>query len=245
MLDERLLATPAVALERSRALSAEMARSAISGLKEGLECLFDYSSDKVDAIMKQEDFTDRCEDQIGAYLVQLSSRHLSDEHSTEAAALLKIIGDLERIGDHAANLAESAEEMNRKKITLTAPAQEELRNLCKAVSSILDLTERAFGQDDMIAAAAVDPLEEVIDRLKETYRSSHIARLQQGLCSIEAGFVWSDILTDLERTSDHCSNIAQSLLEGRKHHLSTHGTLHEDKDIYDLHYGIFAQEFLQ
>ena len=244
MLDERLLATPAVALERSHSLSAEMAQSAVSALKDGLTCLFDYSPEKVDAIRRHEDFTDRCEDEIGAYLVQLSARQLSDDHSTEAAALLKIIGDLERIGDHAVNLAESAEEMHRKKLTLTENARTELRNLCSAMENILDLTGRSVWDGDMTAALGVDPLEEVIDQLKENYRSSHIARLQQGECTIEAGFVWSDILTNLERTSDHCANIAQSLLEGRKHQLHTHLSLREDKDTYNMLYDKFVKEYL-
>lgn len=244
MLDERLLATPAIALERSRALSGEMATAAVSALKESLECLLDYAPEKLEKILQREDFTDRCEDEIGAYLVKLSAGQLGDEHSTEAASLLKIIGDLERIGDHAANLAESAEEMNQKKLVLTEDAEKELRNLCKAISEILDLTRRAFVEQDMIAAAAVEPLEEVVDALKEKYRSSHIKRLQRGECTIEAGFVWSDILTDLERTSDHCSNIALSLLEGRHHLLHTHGSTGADRELYNMHYDIYVKEYL-
>ena len=244
ILDERLLATPAIALERSRALSAEMAERAISALKDALKCLLVYSPEKLEPIRQAEDFTDSCEDEIGAYLVKLSSGRLSDAHSAEAASLLKIIGDLERIGDHAVNLAESAEEMQQKHISLTGGAEEELTNLCKAISEILDLTHRAFVEQDMIAAATVEPLEEVIDKLKEKYRSSHIKRLQKGTCTIEAGFVWSDILTDLERTSDHCSNIALSLLEGQQHALYTHGDLRADRELYNMHYDNYVKEYL-
>ena len=244
MLDERLIATPVIALERSHALSTEMAKSAICALQEALECLVEYSSEKAAHIREMEDFTDRCEDEIGSYLVKLSASQISDEHSTESAALLKDIGDLERIADHAVNLLESAEEMREKKLTLTENAQKELAGFCNAVNVILDLSFRAFAKGDMIAAATVEPLEEVIDELKEKCRTSHIKRLQRGECTIEAGFVWSDILTDLERTSDHCSNIALSALEGQKHMLHTHGVPYQDKDVYQMHYDIFAKEYL-
>lgn len=244
MLDERLLATPAIALERSYTLSAEMAASAVSALKESLSCLFTYSPETLAKVRELEDFTDRCEDEIGSYLVKLSAGQLSDQHSTEAASLLKIIGDLERIGDHAVNLAESSEEMHQKNLTLTADAQAELKNLCAAVTKILDLSSRAFADRDLIAAGTVEPLEEVIDQLKEKYRSSHIRRLQRGDCTIEAGFVWSDILTDLERTSDHCSNIALSVLDGQRNMLHTHAPAPADRELYDMHYDIFVKEYL-
>ena len=136
MLDERLLATPAIALERSHTLSAEMADSAITALKEALSCLLDYAPEKMAKVRELEDFTDRCEDEIGSYLVKLSALQLTDAHSAEAASLLRIIGDLERIGDHAVNLAESAEELKQKNLSLTGDADRELRNLCKAIGEI-------------------------------------------------------------------------------------------------------------
>ena len=244
MLDERLLATPVIALERSRTLATEMAQSAVLALTEALECLFRYSPEKTAHIRELENFTDRCEDEIGNYLVKLSAMQISDEHSTESAALLKSIGDLERIADHALNLAESAEEMAQKKITLTENATKELENFCDAVQVILDLSLRAFAKNDLIAAATVEPLEEVIDKLKEKCRSSHIKRLQRGECTIEAGFVWSDILTNLERTSDHCSNIALSVLDGQQHMLHTHSSTIADKSTYQMHYEIFEKEYL-
>lgn len=244
MLDERLFATPAIALERSRALAAQMADSAILALKESLTCFAAYSPEKAARIREQETFTDHCEDEIGSYLVKLSANQLNDRHNTEAASLLKIIGDLERIGDHAVNLTESAEEMEKKHLNLTEAAEMELNNLCKAVSKILDLTFRAFSDGDSVAAAAVEPLEEIIDRLKERCRSSHIRRLQQGECTIEAGFVWSDILTNLERTSDHCSNIALTLLDEKQNVFHGHESLQTNREIYDMHYDIFAKEYL-
>ncbi len=244
MLDERLLATPAIALERCHALANEMADSVMDALKDGLYCLLDYSPEKLSQIREKEAFSDRCEDEIGEYLVKLSANQISDVHSTEAASLLKIIGDLERIGDHAVNLAESAEEMHQKKLNLTPDARKELKNLCDAISRILDLTHRAFVNQDMTAAATVDPLEQIIDELKEKYRTSHIKRLQHGVCTIDAGFVWSDILTDLERTSDHCANIAESVLEGQRHMLPTHDSADPNREIYNMHYDIYVKEYL-
>ena len=244
LLDERLLATPAIALERTRALSFQMAESAVEALKLGLDGLLKGSDEHLEQILEKETFTDRCEDEIGGYLVRLSANQLSDEDSTEAAVLLKIIGDLERIGDHAQNLAESARELREKQLSLTGGAQAELQNLCAASGHILELTLRAFVRQDMTAAAAVEPLEEVIDRLKERCRSNHIRRLQKGECTIEAGFVWSDILTDLERTSDHCANIAQCLLDGQKHMLHTHGAADTSRELYKMHYDSFVKEYM-
>ena len=217
-LDERLLATPAVALERCHAVAAEMADAAVEALNLGLKGLVTYTPELAEQVKALEDKTDQCEDMIGNYLVKLSSGQLSDHDSAEATRLLKIIGDLERIGDHAMNLTESAAEMQDKGISLTEVAGKELTNLSSAITEILGLTRKAFVDHDLAAAAEVEPLEEVIDGLKERYRTSHIKRLQQGKCTVEAGFVWNDILTDLERTSDHCSNIAASLTDGEHIH---------------------------
>ena len=244
MLDERLLATPIIALERSHALAAQMSQSAVDALNESLDCLFHYTPEKFSHIRELEDFTDRCEDEIGAYLVKLSATQINNEYSAETAALLKTIGDLERIADHAVNLAESAEEMQQKKITLTESAQKELQNFCNAIREILDLSARAFSGENLVAAATVEPLEEIIDLLKDMYRSNHISRLQRGECTIEAGFVWSDILTNLERTSDHCSNIALNVLDGQMHKLHTHGSTHEGESTYQMHYRAFQKKYL-
>ena len=218
MLDERLLATPAVALERCHAVATEMTDAAVEALELGLRGLVTYTPGLLEQVQTLEDKTDKCEDMIGSYLVKLSSGQLSDHDSAVATRLLKIIGDLERIGDHAVNLAESAEEMQRKGISLTEVAGKELTNLSAAITEVLHLTRKSFADHDLAAAAEVEPLEEVIDRIKDRCRTNHIKRLQQGKCSIEAGFVWNDILTDLERTSDHCSNIAASLESGEHIH---------------------------
>ena len=243
-LDERLLATPAVALETARSLTNQMATGAIGALHASLDCLQQYDEQKAHKIREIESETDHFEDIIGSYLVKLSSRQISDEHSMQAAMLLKAIGDLERISDHSVNLVESAEEMKSKGYSFSDEAKAELHNMIAAINEILDYTQDAFTNEDLQAACKVEPLEQVVDKLKNRMRSGHIKRLQKGLCSIETGFVWSDILTNLERTSDHCSNIAGWVLEAEANNLNIHeGTrvMHHK----DPHYRELYKEFLQ
>jgi phosphate:Na+ symporter len=217
-LDERLLLTPAVALERCHEVAAEMAHAAALALKESIASLFNFSPSCAASIRKKEEKTDRYEDLLGTYLVKLSARQRNSAESEEAARLLKMIGDFERIADHAVNLLESAEEMEQKKLTFTGEAVEELRLLTSAVEEILDLSLDAFINRDATAASGVEPLEQVIDTLKDQLRTRHILRLQHGNCTMETGFVWSDLLTDLERTADHCSNIAGNLPDASHQH---------------------------
>ena len=221
-LDERLLATPSVALERCRTIAEEMAVVATQGLKDGLASLENYSEQAAKAVRDIEDKTDHYEDILGSYLVKLSTRQISDADSNEAAKLLRVIGDFERISDHGVNLLESAEEIREKKIVFSNTAKKELETLSNAVTECLDLSLKAFLEEDVEAAAMVEPLEQVIDELKEKLRSRHIIRLQQGDCTIEAGFVWSDLLTNLERTSDHCSNIAGCVRDMLHNELNLH-----------------------
>ncbi len=223
-LDERLLATPTVALESSRKAAVEMAKTSITALQTGLSVLFDYTDADAEKVRELEEQSDHYEDIIGSYLVKISSHQIDEKTSTDAAKLLHIIGDFERISDHSVNLLESAEEMKNKGIELTDNAKAELKVLVNAVSEITDLALHAFINDDLDAAFSIEPLEEIIDRLKEKLRAQHICRLQQGDCSIEAGFVWSDLLTNLERTSDHCSNIAGCIIES-SNSLSMHESL--------------------
>lgn len=160
-----------------------------------------------------EDETDKYEDMLGTYLLKLGAEPLSDENSEEVTELLKLIGDFERIGDHAVNVIESAEELHEKQLEFSRSAKYELSVMSSAVCEVLDLAVKAFKDNDAQAAKAVEPLEQVVDDLKNELRTRHILRMKKGECSIEAGFVWSDLLTDLERASDHCSNIALCVLD--------------------------------
>lgn len=224
-LDERLFATPSIALERCNEVAADMAQDAVVCLKEALASLKGYSSEAAASIREKEDKTDHYEDILGTYLVNLSTRRISGEDSREAAKLLKIIGDFERIADHAVNLLESAEELREKGRRFTDAAAEELAVISSAVRDILDLSLSAFLKNDPKTAAMVEPLEQVIDHLKEQLRTRHILRLQKGDCTIDTGFVWLDLLTNLERTADHCSNIAGCVIDVAQENMNLHQSL--------------------
>lgn len=224
-LDKRLLATPSLALQQARTLAGGMAACAARALENALAAFDAYTPELAQSIREDEERCDHYEDIIGTYLVQLSSRTMSQCESEEATELLKTIGDFERISDHAVNVLESAEELREKGLAFSGTAQEEYGVLAGAVREILHLAINAFAAGDSAAAAQVEPLEEVIDKLKEQMRTRHILRMQRGACSIEAGFVWSDLLTDLERISDHCSNIAGCVLDAAQHNLNLHETL--------------------
>ena len=224
-LDERLLATPPLALQQCRAVAEEMAACAAEALNRGLDAFSAYTPELAEGIRRDEKRCDRYEDALGTYLVRLSTQQMGAAESEEATELLKTIGDFERISDHAVNVLESAEELRTKGLAFSKAAQRELDVLASATREILTLALRAFREKDMDAAGQVEPLEQVIDDLKEQMRTRHILRLQQGQCSIETGFVWCDLLTDLERTSDHCSNIAGCVIDAAQHDLNLHETL--------------------
>ena len=228
-LDERLLATPPLALQQCRTVAEEMAGCAVEALDSALNAFSAYTPELAERIRQEEKRCDHYEDVLGTYLVKLSTQQMGAAESEEATELLKTIGDFERISDHAVNVLESAEELRAKELTFSRAAQSELDVLSRAVREILTLALRAFREKDAAAAGQVEPLEQVIDALKEQMRTRHILRMQQGQCSIEAGFVWCDLLTDLERTSDHCSNIAGCIIDTAQHNLNLHETLRATK----------------
>ena len=245
-LDERLLTTPPVALEQCKKVAAEMANCSVTALRQSISVLNRYTPELAKQIRAAEDLTDHYEDILGTYLVKLSTRRISAADSTEAARLLKIIGDFERIADHAVNLLQSAEELREKKMSLSKPAAKELGVLTGAVDEILGLSLDAFLKDDYSAAGMVEPLEQVIDGLKEQLRTNHILRLQKEQCSIEAGFVWSDLLTNLERVSDHCSNIAGCVMDMHEGKLNLHESLRavkEDREKFAERFGQYQKKY--
>ncbi len=246
-LDERLLDTPPLALESCRRVTAEMGELSVSAMKESIKTLTLYTDKLAEDIREKEEKTDRYEDMLGTYLVKLSSNRVSDADSAEVTELLKMIGDFERISDHAVNVLESAEELRQKGLSFSEAAMDELRSLTGAVGEILDLSMDAFVRSDLEAAAKVEPLEQVVDDLKESMRTRHMIRLQRGECSIDAGFVWSDLLTDLERVADHCSNIAGCVLDAARNNVGLHEALREFRvdnqefmDQYDRFAGRYA-----
>ena len=228
-LDERLLPTPSLALRQSRAVACEMAECSVRALNNALTALTANTPELAQSIRDDEERCDHYEDILGTYLVKLSAQKMGRAESEESTELLKTIGDFERISDHAVNILTSAEEMTRKGLTFSASAKNELATVTAAIREILSLSLKAFERHDTAIASQVEPLEQVIDTLKEQMRTRHILRMQQGQCSIEAGFVLSDLLTDLERTSDHCSNIAGCIIDASRHNLNLHETLREAK----------------
>lgn len=245
-LDERLLATPALALERCRTLIADMASYSMESLRESLNAITDYNQKSAEHIREDEAKTDHYEDIIGSYLVKLSARKIGESDSALAAEYLRIIGDFERIADHSVNILESAEEMQQKGIAFSAAALQEYATMAGAVREVTALAYDSFVSGDVQAARQVEPLEQVIDDLKEEMRTRHIRRMQQGSCGIEAGFIWSDLLTNLERVSDHCSNIACCMIEGANHNLHRHEVLQSIRgsgEIFDREYSSYRQKY--
>lgn len=212
-LDERLFATPSVAVGQATAVTGDMAEIAILGLQKSLSLFDGYDAKLADEIRDLEERADKFEDALGSYLVKLSSYDLDDRDAMQITKLLHIIGDLERISDHSVNIVESAEEMKDKKLSFSPQATAEMQVMRSALEEILTITLKSFGENDVRLAEEVEPIEEVVDDLRDQIKLNHIIRLQKSECTIEHGFVLSDLLTNYERVSDHCSNIAGCVIE--------------------------------
>ncbi len=247
MLDERLLETPSVALENARRVVCRMAELSIGSLKKSISLFDNYDEKIAQEIHDEEDKVDIYEDMLGSYLVKLSSKSLSERDSVDATKLLHMIGDLERISDHSVNIVESAEEIRDKDIAFSSYANAELRMLRGAVDETLDLTLEAVINSNYDKAMLVEPLEQVVDYLRDQIKLRHTIRLQKSLCSIELGFILSDILTNLERVSDHCSNVAGCLIEMSRHEtLDIHNYLHgirENGEEYKENYKSYMKKY--
>ena len=213
-IDTRLFVTPTLALAQAKSSLSDMADTSRKAITMALKSVNNYSDKLYEDILKQEDKNDRYEDKIGTYLVDLSSKNtLSESESKEVSKMLKIIGDLERIADHAINIGQASRELRDKNLSLSEDAIKEMDNMLNAVKECVDLSLLAFEKDDLAIALKVPPLEEVIDELKAKFRANHIDRVKRRQCSIEAGFIWSDLLTNLERVGDHCNNIATEIID--------------------------------
>ena len=239
-LDERLLGSPALALNQCRQVLSNMAELSIRAFRDSAACVLNYDKVIADRIREAENNTDHLEDLISTYLLKLTSRHLGDEESVKATEYLKLIGDYERIADHAVNILESAEEIVNKNVEFSDDAVDEYRTICAAVTEILNLSFSAFSEEDIEAARKTEPLEEVIDTLKEDLRTRHFIRLQRGECSVAAGFVWSDLLTNLERVSDHCSNISGCVLDS----VGSTMNIHENQRVLKNTNEEYKQEYI-
>ncbi len=232
ILDERLFITPAVAVEQAEVAARKMAVVSCEAFDRALMLLSNYDSKSADLVRQYEDDVDKMEDKIGSYLVKLAAKNSSGEGSREITKLLHLIGDFERISDHAVNIVESAEEMKDKQIQFSPAAQKEINTMVAAVREVLWNAREGFVNDDMDMAVSVEPLEEVIDNLRDAIKLHHIVRLQNNECTMELGFILSDLLTNCERVADHCSNIAGCMLE-----LSQDKALDMHKYLYDVKHG--------
>lgn len=231
MLDERLLKTPSVAIEQCRNVCIKMATLTLDTLKTSLDVVMQYDQKKCTEVNENENSIDLYEDKIGSYILKISSKDLSENDSKVVSMMLHTIGDLERISDHAVNIVEAAEEMHTKKIKFSDQAVKELTIMIKAVSEILDMSINSFIKSDVNLAKCVEPLEDVIDQLRNELKSRHIERLRSGKCTIELGFILQDLLTNFERVSDHCSNIAVYLIQINDNSMDTHEYMNELKKL--------------
>jgi len=233
ILDERFLASPAVAIHQCQKMAVSMARLAQSSLYQAIGLIGAYDEKIAHSIEEGEDQIDMYEDKLGTYLVRLSSKNLTMEESREISKLLHVIGDFERIGDHAVNILKSAKEMQVKKYVFSGQAQQEISIISSAIEEIVDLATNAFVKNDLYLASKVEPLEQVVDSLKDELRNRHVQRLQNGECTISNGFIFSDLITNYERVADHCSNIGVCILRIAEDSFDTHEYLNHVKDGHD------------
>ena len=230
LLDERLLNTPTVAVENCHSLTITMGEVSKKTISTAISSIGNYTSDAETFVSENETLTDDYEDKIGTYLVKLSSKNLSENDSKYISEYLHIIGDFERIADHATNVMETSKEMYEKNIKFSKTACKELNILYSAINEILSLSLDALQSNDTVKASNVEPLEEAIDRIILELKNRHIERLKQDACTIENGFIFCDILTNLERVSDHCSNIAVCIIQINNGDFETHRYINDIKN---------------
>ncbi|MBQ1947683.1 MAG: Na/Pi cotransporter family protein [Clostridia bacterium] len=249
ILDDRFLDIPSFAVEKCRELMCEMAKEAEESVEDANKLLQKYDKELVRKVRESEDLVDIYEDRIGTYLVKLAGKNLSEADSRIVSELLHCIGDIERISDHAAGITKAVEELHEKQIAFSDSAQKELHVIANAVGEVMSLATTSFLTEDLEMAKRVEPLEQVIDRLKSKIKANHIVRLQQGYCSIEMGFILSDLLNNYVRISAHCSNVAVCLLEISNGTFGTHEYLSnmknsEDDLSFKERYAYFKQKYI-
>ena len=230
LLDERLLLTPPVALSHAKNITVKMAHTSKSAIDASLGLIGNFDAKEAEKVNSYEDAADMYEDCLGDYLVKLCRESLNASDSREVSSLLHCIGDFERISDHAVNICDVARELDEKGIVFSDAAQKEIKVMCSALSEIISLTVDAFEHSDLKKAQLVEPLEETVDYLRAKLKEGHVARLKDGECTIETGFIFSDFLINCERVSDHCSNIAACMLETAHESFEMHGYLSRVKE---------------
>ena len=243
VLDERFLEKPSFAVAQAKTAALQMAEDARNSIKYAIDLFEQYDEEQAKKVAELESTVDHYEDEIGTYLMKIGNAELSDEDSQSVSLILHCIGDFERISDHAYNIMESAEQFHNMKKKFSDKAKKELRVYEAAVKDIVDITFDAYDRSDIIKASRVEPLEEVIDRLNDEIKKKHIKRLRKGKCTIELGFVLSDLTTNFERVADHCSNIAVCLIQTQADGYEMHEYLDKLKEDEDPFFGQMFEEY--
>ncbi|MBQ4487155.1 MAG: Na/Pi cotransporter family protein [Oscillospiraceae bacterium] len=248
VLDDRLLNTPGVAIEQARNVTNRMASISKNTISLAIDVIKNYDEDKAQMILLDEDCVDRYEDNIGSYLVKLSGRSLVPEDNKKVSSMLYAIGDFERISDHAVNILDSAKEIFEKNVGFSQQAKRELDVLFRALEDILNITVSSFSSNDVELARKVEPLEEVVDALCAEMKNRHIVRLREQVCTIEQGFIFTDLLTNVERVSDHCSNVAVNIIQindgSFEHHEYLNNLKKEDNEDFIRQFNEYSLKYL-
>lgn len=246
-LEERFLAHPALAIEQSRLAIDSMARQAQDNILFAFSLLDKFSDEQFAALQENEEAIDHYEDKLGTYLIKITSKELTPRQTADVSKYLHTISDLERISDHSLNIGETAQELYTKKIVFSPTGARELKVMLAAVTRILEITINAFLDNDVAAAYRVEPLEELIDNLCDEMKLHHIDRLQTGECTLNHGFAFNDLLTNCERVSDHCSNIAVAMIELESDSFDTHEYINSvmamHSHSFDEYYSEYSKEF--
>jgi len=242
-LEERFLAYPTLAVEQTRLTIHQMARLTRKSMEEAIALLKEYSEKGMQEVRNLESVVDRYEDKIGSYLMRLTGQEMTETQNKAVSQYLRAITDLERISDHALNIAERAEEMHEKDIRFSDKAGREMSNLMAAIEEIMSITFDSFLHDDVETAYRVEPLEQVIDRICRRMKERHTARLQKGKCTIINGYIFNDLIADFERISDHCSNIAIVIVELKDNALDVHELSDQIKQDHPHHFEEYYEEF--
>ncbi len=247
LLESRFLSHPALALAQSKTVIDSMAEKATESVEGAIAVRQQFSRSGLKKVLGLEDVLDRYEDKLGKYLFKITEGELSTEQSEEVNKYLKVLTDFERMSDHARNIGEAATEINNKKIAFSGEAERELSTLERAIGDIVRLTYEAFMENDLAKAVRIDPLEEVIDDLCDTLKSHHIDRVSRQECTLENGFVFNDLLTDYERISDHCSNVAIDLMEAADEALQSHefqdSMEYRQSEVFLSNYNRYKEEY--
>lgn len=242
-LEERFLLHPALALEQSRQVTDAMARRAMDNLLRAMELVHKFSDKGCRAVEDAENAIDRYEDRLGTYLMKITGKELSQRQSEEVSKYLHTISDFERISDHALNICDAAREINAKSVVFSPEAERELRTLEQAITEILHLAVGAFVSGDLEGASRVEPLEEIVDGLCDEMKLHHVDRLQKGVCTLNQGFIFNDLLTNYERVADHCSNIAVAMIELESDSFDTHEYLNSVKAMKSASFARYSAEY--